>query len=93
MSCGKDNQEVCRYSVDGDQPLSLAVVDCVSKADGGDPDSRPPLYEVIDPEALNDLFRDQNAGEVTFTYFDYEITVNGDAVITRRTEEQPAGAD
>lgn len=93
MSCGKDNQEVCRCSVEGDTPLSLAVVECISEADGGDPDPRPPLYEVVDPEALNNLFREQNNGEVTFTYLDYEITVNGDAVVTRRTEEQPVSAD
>lgn len=87
MSCGRETQEVCRCSVDGDTPLSLAVIDCISKADGGGPDTRPPLYEVVDPEALNNLFREQNTGEVTFTYLNYKITVNGDAVITRRTEQ------
>lgn len=94
MSCGRENQEVCRCSVEGDKPLSLAVIDCISEADGGNPDARPPLYEVLDPEALNNLFRDRNNGGVTFTYLDYEITVTPDAVTTtRRIEDQPVSAD
>lgn len=93
MSCERENQTVCRCPVEGDKPLSLAVIDCISEADGHDLDTHPPLYEVIDPEALNKLFRDQNNGEVRFAYLDYEITVTGDAVITRMTQEQPVSAD
>lgn len=94
MSCGREKQETCRCSVDGDKPLSRAVIECVSEADDGDLETRPPLYEAIDPEALNNLFRDRNTGEVTFTYLDYEITVNSDAITTtRQVEEQPVSAD
>ncbi len=84
----------CRCPIDGEKPLSLAVVECISKADGADPETLPPLHEAIDPEALDDLFRDRTPGEVTFTYLDYEITVGSDAVIsTRQLEDQPATAD
>lgn len=94
MSCERENQEMCRRSIDGDKPLSLAVIECVSEVDDGDSETQPPLYEAIDPEALNNLFREQNTGEVTFTYLDYEITVTNNAVTTsRRLEDQPMSAD
>lgn len=94
MSCGRGTEELCRCSVDEDTPLSLAVIECVSEADDDDPEDRPPLYEAIDPEALNKLFQGRNGGEITFTYLDYEITVNNNAVVTSRLlENQPVGAD
>lgn len=94
MSCGRESQEVCRCPIEGNKPLSLAVVDCVSEIDERKAEARPPLHEAIDPEALNNLFRDRKNGEVTFTYMDYEIEINSDAVTTtRRLEEQPVGAD
>lgn len=94
MSYGRDNQEMNQCSIDGDKPFSLAVVECVSEIDDEEPETRPPLHEAIDPEALNNLFRDRNNGEVTFTYLDYEITVNSDTVTTtRRLEDQPVSAD
>jgi len=94
MSRGRDDRETCQCSIDGDTPLSLTVVQCVSEIDDDDPETRPPLHEAIDPEALDNLFCDRKIGEVTFTYMDYEITINSDAVTTtRRLEEQPVGAD
>ncbi|WP_321113099.1 HalOD1 output domain-containing protein [Halorussus salinisoli] len=93
MSCGKENQKMCRHSVEEEKPLSLAVIECIADADGTDPDTHPPLYEVIDPEALNNLFRDQTTGEVTFTYLDYKITVNHNTVTAQPTADQPVGAD
>jgi hypothetical protein len=35
----------------------------------------PPLYDVIDPEALENLFRN-TSGSVTFEYREYEVTVD-----------------
>ena len=94
MSRRRDNRETCRCSIDRDTPLSLAVIECISKVDSDDPETRPPLHEAIDPDALNKLFRDRNSGEVTFTYLDYEITVNSDAVTTtQQLEDQPMSAD
>ncbi|UPV76895.1 hypothetical protein M0R89_20735 (plasmid) [Halorussus limi] len=94
MSHERENRDICRYSIEGNEPLSLAVINCVSKMDDDKPEARPPLHEAIDPEALDNLFRNRRNGEVTFTYLDYEITVDGDAVtITRRLEERPVGAD
>jgi hypothetical protein len=62
--------------------------------DDGEPESRPPLHDAIDPEALDRLFRDRNTGEVRFSYLDYEITVDGDTVTTtRHVEDRSVSAD
>ncbi|NKE37961.1 hypothetical protein GWG54_19605 [Natronococcus sp. JC468] len=42
-----------------------------------DPTTMPPLYERIDPEALDSLFHDRSPGTVTFEYAGYEVTVRG----------------
>jgi hypothetical protein len=63
----------------GNDPPSRAVVETVADAEGVDPvDLEPPLYEVIDAEALDRLFRG-GAGEVTFEYAGYEVTVDSEA--------------
>jgi hypothetical protein len=47
-------------------------------------DDLEPLYEAIDPEALNALFAprtngsDRTGGQVTFTYAGYTVTVTSD---------------
>lgn len=89
MSCERDTQEECQCAIDGDTPVSLAVIECVSEVDDSDPETRPPLYEAIDPDALNNLFRDRNSAEVTFTYLDYKITVTSDAVTTTLRRDDP----
>lgn len=64
---------------------SEAVVDAVAEADGiSSEEVWPPLYEVIDPDALDDLFAspslrtDRTRGRVVFPYCGYEVTVYGD---------------
>ncbi|RBI59546.1 hypothetical protein DMJ13_22790 [halophilic archaeon] len=48
----------------------------------------PPLYEVIDPDALANLFaptfegEERTTGQVTFTYFGYKVTVKSTGNIT-----------
>lgn len=47
---------------------------------------RPPLYDVIDAEALENLFRNTR-GQVTFEYLSYDVTVDEEFnvdVTTRR---------
>lgn len=61
--------------------LSEAVVTAVAKQDGIDPDNLEPLYDVIDGNALDSLFRD-GRGEVTFPYAGYEVTVDYAGVVT-----------
>lgn len=65
--------------------LSEAVVKAVAREDGVEPENLEPLYEVIDGEALDTLFRD-GQGEVTFSYSGYEVTVDhrGAVMLTPR---------
>lgn len=70
-----------------EQPLSRKIVETVAKAEGIAPtelDTR--LYDVIEPEALNNLFQHQEDGSATdrfvsFTFHGYTITVHSDSSV------------
>ena len=68
---------------------SEAVVNAVADEEGISPiDVRPPLYEVIDPDALDELvssmnrFTDESPGRIVFSYAGYEVTVAGDGEVS-----------
>ncbi|WP_252699659.1 HalOD1 output domain-containing protein [Natronosalvus vescus] len=67
---------------------SQSVVEAVAEAEGVDPlELSPPLYDVIDPDALDQVFaptsmESRMEGEVTFSYNGYEVTVCGDGYVT-----------
>ncbi|WP_336326527.1 HalOD1 output domain-containing protein [Halovenus sp. HT40] len=79
------------------QPISQTVLEAVAELSGRavipdasppkDDESRPlpPLYEAIDPDALNTISQsatDETEITVTFTYCGFEVTIkNGDEVI------------
>ncbi|WP_423745886.1 HalOD1 output domain-containing protein (plasmid) [Haladaptatus sp. SPP-AMP-3] len=78
---------------DGEQ-LSTAVVMALTDITGGDPsDIGVPLYDVIDPDALDNLFSDKHdgsprtGGKVVFTILDYEVTVQSYGEIVVRELE------
>lgn len=61
-----------------------AVVTAVADASGMDIAELPPLYEAIDPEALNDLFTARSepaVGQVSFQYAGYDVVVRGSGVV------------
>ncbi|MFC7230203.1 HalOD1 output domain-containing protein [Saliphagus sp. GCM10025308] len=81
-------------SVSSSSPVT-AVVELVADREGTDPmELQPPLYDVIDPEALNALFaptsrgRPRESGQVSFEYLGYDVTVrgNGDVSVRNNTE-------
>lgn len=61
-----------------DSSLSEAVVQAVGEVDDTDPVDLPPLYDQIDPDALENLFRDVSNGVVAFDYHDYTVLVRAD---------------
>jgi hypothetical protein len=74
------------------EPLSRAVVEAVAARDGIDPvDVETPLYEVVDPDALDALF-DGRAGEVTFEYSGYRVTVTESGEVTLLGDGERGGA-
>ena len=65
-----------------------AVVSAVAEASGVDMFELPPLYEAINPDALNELFTSRSepaVGEVSFQYAGYDVTVHGSGVVRVRT--------
>lgn len=73
------------------KPLSRAVLEAVALAEETDPaELAEPLYDAIDPEALDDLFRPSgqggsSRGQVAFVYHDYVVT----ACSTGRVDIRP----
>ena len=56
-------------------PASVAVVEAVAAREGVDPKDLPsPLYESVNPDALDALFRG-SPGQVTFEYLGYRVVV------------------
>lgn len=79
-------------SVATGKPLSVRIVDVVAEREGVDPTeieppAYEPLYEVVDPEALETLFAPREdgtprgSGRVTFEYCGYQIVVSGDGSV------------
>lgn len=76
------NDSNADYRVDS---LSTAVIDAIAAHEGVDPmDLKPPLYDVIDPDALDMLFPGTGTppetapGRVVFTYSGYEVEVTSE---------------
>lgn len=85
------------YEVASDQPVSEAVVAAVAehvRRESNGPDHSvgtgypfEPLYEVVDPDALDRLFGPtrrtpaDRCGRVTFSYGGHEVTVNSSGLI------------
>jgi hypothetical protein len=61
---------------DGDQSLSMTVIDAVSAVSNAEPAELPPLYESIDPDALDSLFTAQTEGRVFFEFAGLPVTVH-----------------
>lgn len=59
---------------------SASVVEVIAAISGLDPTQLPPIYGVVDPDALDELFHPKNDGRepnlaASFTYYGFEITV------------------
>lgn len=70
-----------------DESVSEAVVRAVADAEGVPPtEVTPPLYESVNPEALDDLFGSRPGGHVAFPYCGYEVVVRnaGDTTVLVR---------
>ena len=93
------------YQAADDESLSRAVLEAVSRASGreivdlGDDgvETLPPLFEAVDPEALDSLFHsdreEPTLGCVSFTYFDYEVVVDSAGTVTVAPVQSPIAAD
>lgn len=56
---------------------SVAVVEAVAREAGVRPVDLPPLYDTIDPDALDQLLPTDGLGLVRFRYDGYDVTLSG----------------
>ena len=87
------------------QTVSETVVSTVAEFIGSEPTSIDPLYDTVDPDALNALFdgdrviSDCTPSSVAFTYCGCDVVVAADGVVQvsragaapREHEQTPAG--
>jgi hypothetical protein len=59
------------------EAITERVVEAVAVRDGVSVAELPPLYETVDPDALEVLFRD-TTGTLCFEYHEYEVRVDHD---------------
>ena len=68
--------------------VSDEVVSAVAAEKGVDPMELTPLYEVVDPDALDAIYRSDGFGRagppvrVEFTYSGCDVVIDGDASVT-----------
>lgn len=64
------------------RPIHEQVIRAVANANGVGPTDLEPLYETIDPEALDELFKPGIEGTISFTYEGHDVTICGDGDAT-----------
>jgi len=86
-----------------DQSNSIQIIEAVAETAGVDPLELPPLYETIDPEAIDALIADSETGHSTspslikFAYAGYTVTVDSNQTVevidtaTRTAESTQSG--
>lgn len=70
------------------RPISERVVEAVANAAGTSELELQPLYEVVDPDALESLFHAGSDGTVRFTYHGHHVVVSSDGDVDVDVDEQ-----
>ena len=88
-SPGADETEPYTARIDQSERMVSAIVSGVAACTGRGVTDLPPLYNVVDPEALEQVFASplgsrhrSNDGQFVFTYAGCEVTVDGDDELT-----------
>lgn len=76
---------VVDVALDGPDAAADAVITAVAVIRDRDPTDLPPLADVVDTDALGDVFRTSQDGagnlEVSFDYAGFRVTVSGDGEV------------
>lgn len=64
------------------QPISEQIIQTVATTTNSDALELPPLYDAIDPDALDALVAQMSDGTVSFTYAGYNIVVGSDESVS-----------
>lgn len=79
------------YDLDEDEPPSEAVVRAVAALTNTSSLDLEPLYDVIDPTQLNEIFEETDAGtvstELSFTFNGFDVDVTDDEIYVRETDD------
>lgn len=68
------------------EPASAAVIRALSNAAGVPFDELPPLYDVIDPDALDTLCASiEGSNEIKFTYNEYRVVITDSHTVEVQT--------
>ncbi len=76
------------YDIGMDESVSVAVVQAVSAVDGREPQSLPPLANVLDTDALDSLFdarcdgTARTGGRLSFVYNNCRLTIDNGEYLT-----------
>lgn len=70
------------YNIEDDESVSHAILTSVSEYEETVITNLPPLYETIDPDALDMLFSKRSSARVSFMYNDLLISIRGNKYIT-----------
>jgi len=63
--------------------LSLAIVEHIAKLEDTEPEElTPPLYDVINPDALDTLFQPASTATLEFAFQGYTVRVTSDKQFT-----------
>lgn len=76
--------------------IVVLIQTAIAARDGTDPSECPPLYEAIDPDALDTLFAplhrgSKRHGKVIFEYCGYEVTVHADRTVELESIDAESG--
>lgn len=76
---------------ENDRPVSERVVEAVAAVEGSSPlELDRPLYDAIDPDALNAIVGTRNGCDVVeFGYLGYRVSVRSDGETTISVEPEP----
>jgi len=64
----------------GREQIASRIISAVTESEGVDEGELPPLYDAIDPGALEQLFRN-GSGKVIFEYADHVVTVDHEQAV------------
>lgn len=65
------------------EPPSMAVVEAIADLTDRDPVACPPLYDYVDPDALDRLVSHGGEVRIDFEYDGYEVEVSDETVTVR----------
>lgn len=78
-----ENSEEIEYcvTIEGGAVPSETVVRTIVQAKGISPLEMPALYEIVDPEALDAIFKGKDLSYIQFLYYGYKVIVVSDGRI------------